>query len=249
MSDFIDSFNHRDTAISAGVGCATGFVWSALAGQADLATGKGWAQATYGCAGSALNGASVYGISRYATRDTDTARQITAAWFGIQSAASFTNYLGVKNSWQEKPAFNAVAFPLNFVATPISSTFGLVLATFGEAENGFSGKMQLFGGSLIFHHKLCFNEGPNQAYQSGSIGHYCDPEHLSLSNRFHELGHMTHESILGDLGYSILYALNGGFLRPWSSEVSKILLAEGWASSYADKVEPIYSQSEQKNGD
>lgn len=240
MGDLINSINQPETAMAAAVGCATGFVWGALAGEADISEGEGLLAASYSCLGSAINAAGVYGISRYATQNPDTAAKITTAWFGVQSAASFTNMLGVQNGWQGDLLFNAVALPLNFTAAPLASTLGLLQAGFGEMEMGFSGQVRVFGGSLIFRHELCALGNPTAAAQQlGAIGHYCAKK-ITLRGSFHELGHMAHFSVMGDLGGALLYALNALAIAPFSSNIHDDMIEERWADDYSEAAAANY---------
>lgn len=223
----------RDVGISAGVGCATGFLWSVLAGQADVSTGEGLLHAVTGCVGSAAQSSSVYTATRLISKDPVLARELTAGWFGIQSAASFTNWLGVKHGLMDRAAFNAVALPLNYAAAPVSSTFGLVLAGIGEAANGFSGEVITFGGSLIFRHDLCFRT----YYQTGAIGHRCSNFYW-IHERLHETGHMVQMSIMGDAGMLTVNALNlGGQLLSFQGFHYRKLIIERWADKYADNTD------------
>jgi hypothetical protein len=90
-------------------------------------------------------------------------------------------WIGLKNNWQGNHGFNTVAFPLNYVATPINSTLSMVLATAGMVENGFQGDSSFFAGTLIFSHRLC-------------------PGYSRLDRQFHEVGHAVQNSIMGDPG-------------------------------------------------
>src|SRR5262252_2522757 len=91
-------------------GCATGFLWSVVAGGAKLNTAKGWGRAMLGCAGSGLNAFAIYSLTDHFTKDRDLARGVTLGWFGAQSSAGFTNWLGRRYELEEKGAFNVFAF-------------------------------------------------------------------------------------------------------------------------------------------
>lgn len=218
----------QETGISAALGCATGFLWSTVAGQADLEEGKGWLFATTGCVGSAGSAASVYSISRYASEDRALARGITAGWFGLQSAASLTNWIGLKNNWHEKPAFNGIAFPLNYGAAPLTSTLSLILAAAGSTEDGFRGDPYFFSGTLVFPHNLC--PGYSRA-QLGAIGHHC-AQNDRLDRQFHEVGHAVQSSILGDPGIIAVSVLN--HIVQWNH--NKLIL-EQWANDFSHQID------------
>lgn len=191
-----ETFN-RDLAITASAGCATGFLWSVLAGDADLGTGKGVGFAVAGCLGSAVNGSVLLSGTRFITRDPKASRIVTGAWFGFQSSASFLNTVGAHYGWHQEDAFNVAAFPLNYGASPVSSTVGLLIAGAGEVGTGFTGDVYFFGGRLVFHHELCSGAGE---YQTGSIGHWCNPGSHIFHRQVHETAHMIQNSILGDFG-------------------------------------------------
>jgi hypothetical protein len=139
-------------------GCATGFLWSVVAGDAKLNTAKGWGRALLGCGGSALNAYTIYSVTDHFSKDKTLARCLTLGWFGAQSGAGFTNWLGRRYELEDKGAFNAFAFPLNYAASPIISTGGLLWAGLvGEPASGFNAEVHLYGGMLVFNHKLCIN--------------------------------------------------------------------------------------------
>lgn len=231
----------RDLGITAAAGCATGFLWSVLAGKADLSEGKGWAYAAMGCLGSAAQGATLYSgtrfvTSRFGTENPELARQITAGWFGIQTAASFTNMLGTDNGWQNEPAYNAVALPLNYAAAPLFSTGSLIMAGIGEAAIGFSGRVHVFGGTLIFHDKVCLGNG---GLQGGAVGHYCK----FGEGNFHEVGHAVQFSILGEVGIVGSYLVNGAYQLIVDQGVHpRRMLLEQWADDFETQTEDTFKR-------
>ncbi|HKX13413.1 MAG TPA: hypothetical protein VJP40_09685 [bacterium] len=220
----------QETGISAAVGCATGFLWSALAGQADLGEGKGWLFAGAGCAGSAVNAAGLYSGSRYASDNRELARIAAGSWLGLQGASSFTNYLGLKNQWYEKPAFNAVALPLNYLAAPALSTLSLGLAGL-SGFNGYTADPFVLSGTVVIPHQFCL--GFNRA-QLGAVGHECNSQGF-LRTKFHEVGHAVQSSIMGDLGITVISGLNLLFLPRYKERV-----VEQWADDYADQIDLTY---------
>jgi len=225
-----DDFN-KNLGITAGVGCATGFLWSALSGKADISTGKGFARAIIGCGGSAFNGASVYTASNYLF-DDKTARNVTTAWFGFQSASSFTQMLGNHYEWHDSTAYNLVAFPLNLGAAPLSSSVGLVWGIVGEASAESKSGVSLYGGSLVFRHESCSGNG---GIQLGAVMQLCkdDEDHLTRS---HELVHQAQYSIMGDFGMAGLTLLNGaGRLIIKQDLDNKKFIIERWAYDYEKK--------------
>jgi len=224
-----DDFN-KNIGITAAVGCATGFLWSALAGKADISTGKGFARALVGCAASAFNATSVYTVSNHFF-DRKIAAKITAGWFGFQSASSFTQTLGNRYGWHDSTAYNLIAFSLNFGAAPILSTVGLVWGIIGEAGAGSRSGVSLFGGSLVFKHDLCIK---NYSTQLGATMQSCRDE--SKSTSYHELGHGAHFSIMGDFGMIGLMLLNGtGQLIVKQGIDYGNFIYEKWADDYAEK--------------
>jgi|GEM_PF-6155456 len=217
----------------AAAGCATGFLWSVLAGDAKLSTAKGWARATLGCAGSAVNGLGIYTLTDHFTHDQDLARNLTLGWFGAQSAAGFTNWLGRRNHWEDRPAYNAVSIPLNFAASPVISSVGLLWAGVGEAAVGFHGEVHAFGGMLVFDHRLCIQDAMNL----GATGHCFSSKYLQTS--LHEMGHQVQVSILGDLGTLGTFAgdiLFRTFTLRWKTlgQSPGLLTLEPWADDYSE---------------
>ena len=222
-----------EPGLMAAGGCASGFFWSVVAGDAKLSTGKGWGRALMGCAGSAANALTIYSLTDHFTDDRDLARGLTLGWFGAQTGAGFTNWLGRRYHWEEKPLFNAVAFPLNYASTPLISTVGLLWGgVVGEAASGFKAEVHLYGGMLVFNHKLCLYH----AASSGAIGHCFTPETPDMPQ--HEKGHTVQTSILGDagtlgiIGGDILFRV---FSFQWSTldESPGYLTLEPWANDYA----------------
>lgn len=215
-------------------GCATGFFWSVVAGDAKLSTAKGWGRALLGCAGSAANAVTIYTVTDHFTDSPDLPRNLTLAWFGAQSGASLTNWLGRRYQWETKPAFNAIAFPLNFAATPLLSTGGLIWGGLvGEAASGFKAEVNFYGGMLVFNHKLC----PYDAANSGAIGHCFTPS-TDGDIPQHEKGHAVQTAILGDVG--ALGILGADFLFRATTLQWKTLgrspgywTLEPWARDYA----------------
>jgi len=188
--------NLLEPGLMAASGCATGFLWSVVAGDAKLSTGKGWARALMSCAGSAANSFTIFTVTDHFSKDRDLARGLTLGWFGAQSAAGFTNWLGRRYQLEESKAFNAIAFPLNYASSPILSTGGLLWAgILGEATSGFKAEVNLYGGMLVFNHKLCVYSAAN----SGAIGHCFTPRSIGNTPQ-HEKGHSVQVSILGDVG-------------------------------------------------
>lgn len=218
----------QETALSAAIGCATGFLWSTLAGQADLSQGSGWLFSGTGCVGSAATGATLYGGSRYLSEDRELARIVTGTWYGLQGSASFTNYLGLKNQWYEEPAFNAVALPLNYLAAPTLSTLSLGLAGIGGITGGYPQDPYLISGTLVFYHRACIGYYYNQI---GAIGHNCK-DNPSFTYGFHEVGHGIQSSIMGDIGTTLIASLNYLF-QPHH----KKLILEQWADAIAEKTD------------
>lgn len=223
-----DDFN-KNLGITAGVGCATGFLWSALSGKADISTAKGFARALIGCGGSAFNGASIYTASNYLF-DDKTARRVTTAWFGFQSASSFTQTLGNRYGWHDSTAYNLVAFPLNFGAAPLSSSVGILWGLTGEASAGSRSGIELFGGTLAFKHDCGHN------IQLGATKQSC-PGYDDLETKFHELGHQAQFSIMGDFGMAGLNLLNGaGRLIIKQDLNDREFIIEKWADDYSETV-------------
>jgi len=228
-----DSF--LEPGLMAAGGCATGFFWSVAAGDAKLSTGKGWGRALMSCAGSALNSFTLYSLTDHFSDNRDLARGVTLGWFGAQSAAGFTNWLGRRYHWEEKPLFNAFAFPLNFSATPLVSTAGLLWGGLvGEAASGFKAEVHFYGGMLVFNHKLCRFSAMN----SGAIGHCFTPQTPDLPQ--HEKGHEVQTAILGDFG--TLGVISSDFLfravtLQWKTlgESPGYLTLEPWAEDYAGR--------------
>jgi len=185
-----------ESGIFAASGCATGFLWTVIAGDAKLSTAKGWGRALLGSSGSALNAFAIYSLTDHFTKDRDLARGLTLGWFGAQSGAGFMNWLGRRYGLEENGAFNAISFPLNYAASPIVSTSGLFWAGLvGEAASGFKAEVHLYGGMLVFDHKLCIYSAAN----TGAIGHCFTPQSPGGTPQ-HEKGHSTQVSILGDFG-------------------------------------------------
>jgi hypothetical protein len=219
-------------------GCATGFLWSVVAGHAKLSTGKGWGRALISCAGSALNAFTIYSVTDHFSKERDLARGLTLSWFGAQAAAGFTNWLGRRYQLENKAAFNAFAFPLNYASAPLISTAGLVWAGIGEAATGFKGEVHLYGGMLVFDHKLCAYDAAN----TGAIGH-CFPSNEKDELPQHEKAHEIQVSILGDAG--ILGVVGVDFLArifsfQWKTlgESPGHLTLEPWADDYATEATP-----------
>ncbi len=183
----------RDRLLFAAGGCASGFLWSVLAGEADLGTGEGWGRALMGCAGSAANAFTLHWITDQFTTNDDIPNIVAGSWLGAQSLASMTNWIGHEQGWEREPAFNAVAIPLNFAAAPAFSSLGLVWAGIGEIATGFTGDVSAFGGMLIFDHNLCLS-----AMNTGAIGHCFNASSDYLPR--HEQGHQVQFSIMGDVG-------------------------------------------------
>lgn len=221
----------KDLGITAGVGCATAFLWSALAGKADLRTAKGWARALMGCAGSSANGLTIYALSNRLVGQ-DTARKITAGWFGFQTASSFTQTLGNHFRWHEKTAYNVIAFPLNYGAAPISSTVGLVWGLIGEAASSKISGVHLFGGSLVFRHELCIRDNHTQL---GAIMQSCNGNYETI--RYHELGHQAQFSIMGDVGMAgwLLLSIAGQLIFKQTFKPENFIY-ENWAEDYSVKL-------------
>ena len=223
-----------EPGLMAAGGCASGFLWSVVAGDAKLSTAKGWGRALLGCAGSATNALTIYSVTDHFSDDRDLARDLTLAWFGAQSGAGLANWLGRRYQWESKLAFNAIAFPLNFAATPVISTGGLIWGgLIGEAASGFKAEVHLYGGMLVFNHKLCAYDAAN----SGAIGHCFTP---STSGQIpqHEKGHGVQTSIMGDAG--TLGIIGADFLFRAATFQWKTLgrspghlTLEPWANDYA----------------
>jgi len=215
-------------------GCASGFLWSVVAGDAKLSTAKGWGRALMSCAGSAANAFTIYELTDHFTQDKTFARDLTLGWFAAQSGAGFTNWLGRRYQLEEKTAFNLVAFPLNFAASPVISTSGLLWGgLIGEAASGFKAEVHLYGGMLVFNHKLCVYSAAN----SGAIGHCFTPKDTGNLPQ-HEKGHGVQVSILGDAGTIGLVSVDFLFRAvtlQWKSlgESPGYLTLEPWADDYA----------------
>jgi hypothetical protein len=221
-----DNFS-TETAIAAGIGCATGILWSSIAGYTDLDEAKAWLFGGTACVGSAATSASIYAVSRYASEDRALARGITAGWFGVQATASLTNWIGLKNNWQEKPGFNAVALPLNYAAAPLSSTLSLMWAGVGMSADGFRAGSALFAGTWVFNHQLC---PEYYRVQFGAIGHNCSTNQR-LDRRFHEVGHAVQSSILGDVGIILI----GGLTLLQPKHDARVL--EQWADELVENID------------
>jgi hypothetical protein len=177
-------------------GCATGFLWSVVAGESDLETTDDWVRALMGCVGGAINAVAIHGITDEFTRDEELPNILAGTWIGIQAATSLTNWIGHENGWEREPAFNAIAFPLNFAAAPLFSTLGLLWAGIGELATGLDGEVGVFGGMLIFDHDLCISSTP---MTMGAIGHCFRASHPVTPR--HEQGHLVQYSIMGDFGF------------------------------------------------
>jgi hypothetical protein len=197
----------KDYGIVAATGCATGFIWSAFAGNADLSTKEGWKRALLGCVGSSINSTSIFLISDKASGNSDLAWKITSAWWGIQGAAGLTNWIGRKRGWADEPAFNAVALPLNYAASPLMSTIGLIYGGIAFAfVDDPSKHVRVYRGILTFNHQPTHPlPGYKNAFALGAIG-----IGVPMDLRKHESGHVVQFSILGDLGMAIIYS--GDFL-------------------------------------
>lgn len=226
-----------EPGLMAAGGCATGFFWSAVAGDAKLDTAKGWGRALMGCAASAVNAFTIYTVTDHFARDRDLARGLTLGWFGAQSGAGLANWLGRRYQWEEKPLFNAVAFPLNYAATPLISTVGLLWGgVIGEAASGFKAEVGFYGGMLVFNHKLCvFNAA--KAGNSGAIGH-CFTAKSPGDTPQHEKAHMVQTAIMGDAGTLALIGsdfMTRLFTLRWKTlgQSPGYLTLEPWAEDYA----------------
>jgi len=227
-----------ESGMLAAGGCATGFLWSVVAGDAKLSTGKGWGRALMGCAGSALNAYTIYSLTDHFSNDRDLARNLTLGWFGAQSGAGLTNWLGRRYHWEEKGTFNAVAFPLNFAASPVISTGGLLWAGIGEAATGFKGEVNFYGGMLVFNHKLCVFNAAN----TGAIGHCFTPSSVGDTPQ-HEKAHEVQVSIMGDAGTLGLISVDflaRVFSFQWKNlgQSPGYLTLEPWADDYAKDALP-----------
>jgi hypothetical protein len=160
-----------------------------------------------GCAASGGNAFGIYTLTDHFTDDRDLARGLTLGWFGAQSAAGFTNWLGRRNGWEDRAAFNATAIPLNYAASPFVSSLGLLWAGVGETTSGFRAEVHAYGGMLVFDHSLCLGTAAN----TGAVGH-CFSSGSNIRTRRHEMGHQVQVAVMGDLG--VLGVLGGDFL--WS---------------------------------
>jgi hypothetical protein len=195
----------QDYGIVAGTGCATGILWSAVAGNANLSTGKGWLRALAGCAGSAANSVAIYAIADAASGKRETAWRATSAWWSVQGGAGITNWLGRTFSLADEPAYNAIAVPLNYAATPFLSTAALLYAggAFALATDP-SKHVRAYGGMLTFNHEpLHPLPGYRNAFAVGAIG-----IGVPRTLRKHESGHVVQSSILGDIGMPLAYGID-----------------------------------------
>ena len=229
----------KDYALVAGTGCATGFLWSTLTGDLDLSSSQGWLQASLSCAGSSISSSGVFFAADRLSQDKNVAYQATGTFWALQGGASTANWLGRVNHWQEEPAFNALAFPLNFAATPLTSTFSLLTNVLGYTILDAPHKsVQLYGGRLVFVHGTTLYQALGFKPASRTIGAVGTDMHgrrgINPGVPEHETGHTVQFSVMGDLGFSTLYGL--GALTDKNP-------LETWADDYGLKLTPPFSQT------
>ncbi len=184
----------EQNGLAAAVGCATGFLWSVVAGEADLTKAEGWREAGLGCAGSAINAASIYAISGAMSNNGTLARDITYGWMGVQSAASLTTRAGRFFNIENKAGFKAVALPLNIAAAPLTALVGSLRGGLTLISSS-AATVQTFGGTLLFHDRASCDNAPST---TGFTIHCMES---SESPHFrHEQGHSVQSALLGDFG-------------------------------------------------
>lgn len=243
----------------AGIGCATGMLWSFFSGRADPTTKKGWAKAALSCVGSAVNSTGIFFASDK-LMGRDTAWKATGAWWGVQGLAGLGNWMGRKKGWEREPLYNAVQVPLNYLSSPAFSTIGLLygLTSFGFIRDP-RGSVDTYGGMLGFRTKKKIHPLPgfsSYGFALGAIG-------LGLNNKtrtHHELGHTRQFSLLGDLGAmfivggeNLIWLLKGAdkdsrpklFSEKWADHMGErtfhrfIGSAVPWREAWGKKISPF----------
>lgn len=232
----------KDYGLVALTGFGTGFLWSALAGEADLKTGEGWLRTIVGGAGSSLNSTSIFALSDFISEDKNLAWKITGAWFGIQSATGLTNTIGNRLGIYDNSAYQAISFPLNYMSAPLLSTIGLLWGFTGEVACGFGYNCHVFfrNGILFFEHEL---QSTNVTTVLGAVGNGTTWGVFGQRSLIlHERGHMMHVSIMGDIGSSLFFPsaliiefFISGFDISWDTYGNSFF--ENWADDFANKVQ------------